>query len=195
MTRSFYLRLISLVGFLGNVLRIIGCFLPFTIWRDGLNRTTEGTYSLYFLWTSMVRVTISQTSSYSSSGMAHMLFFLQLVFILFTLLFPVAILIPLLTTLAGLFNRGLRLFLIPGLVFAWLGLLPLSLFAWMDLIAGSFCAPEAMSAADCGLVFAGPGLWLTFSGFLLSLASLIALALFSKEKRPRFIPRAHQNKE
>src|SRR5437763_1168422 len=161
MSRSSSLRLMSLAGILGSTLQIIGSFLPFTIWRDGLNQATSSADSL---WISMIHTII---------GYRYIdpLYCIEIAFIF---LFLLSILIPLRITLAGLFNKRQRSFLILGLVFALLGLLEVGTFAFFNFIFEGWCAPEAMSAADCDLIFPGLGLWLTLCGFLLLIGCFFA---------------------
>lgn len=190
MSRLSFLRLTSGLALIGGVLQIIGGFLPFTIVMDGLQRVTENSDTL---WVSLVHTIteihatdgrvggdIVQTSSF---------YYTQVFFIC---LFFLAILIPLLTALAGMFNRWRQSLLILGLVFALSGVLEISLLALLELLLNGWCGPEAMSAADCTLVRPGTGLALTVAGFLLSLGCFVAanvLSLKAGEKRSRFAAR------
>lgn len=78
-----------------------------------------------------------------------------------------------LIALAGLFDKQQRSFLILGQAFALLGLLEVGFFAFFSFALEGWCGPEAMSAADCVLIFPGMGLWLTLCGFLLTTVALL----------------------
>ena len=146
MSRLTYRRLMGLTGILGSVLQIIGSFLPLTIMRDGLNQTTLEANSLWMLLAQL------------SCGAGFFVFLL-------------AMLISLLTALAGLFNKKwLRFFLAPDLALTVLGWLGVGILAFSNFALNEFS--NGLSAYD-NLVFAGPGLWLTFSGFLLSMICAI----------------------
>ena len=150
MSRLTYRRLMGLAGILGSVLQIIGSFLPLTIMRDGLNQTTLEADSLWML---LVQIPY---------GAGFFVFLL-------------AMLISLLTALAGLFNKKwLRFFLGPDLALALLGCLGVGMLALFNVAMDEFSS--SLSAYDA-LVFAGPGLWLTFSGFLLSMICAIVFIM------------------
>jgi len=169
MSRSTFLRFMSLSGIFASILQIIGCFLPFTIWRDGLNQTTSSADSL---WMSMIHSITRPITPF--------MFFDAMQFVLICL-FPFSILIPLLISIDGLFGKQQRSFLRRGLVFALLGLLEVGIFAFFNFIFEGWCAPEAMSAADCDLIFPGMGFWLTSCGFLLLVGCFIVSNVLYRE--------------
>lgn len=168
MSRSSSLCFMSLPGTLASTLQIIGCFLPFTVWRDGLNQMTSSADSL---WTSMIHSITRPITPF--------MFFYVMQFVLIYL-FLFSILIPLLIS-DEIFNKQQRSFLILSLVFALLGLLEVGIFAFFNFIFEGWCAPEAMSAADCDLIFPGIGFWLTSCGFLLLVGCFIVSDMLYRE--------------
>lgn len=169
MTRSSSLRLTSGLAIISGILQIIGCFLPFVIMKDGFDRVTLSTDSLwvYILYVIAMR---GYTFSY--------------ILIPFICAFLLSMLIPLLTGFAGFVNRWRRGAITLSLLFAVFGLLEVCMYALLNFSFSGFCGPEAMSAADCTIVSAGPGLWLTSGGFLLSLGCFIVANTLYREPVP-----------
>lgn len=163
---SAYLRIASLLSIMSVILQIIGGFLPFTIAKDGFDRITLNADSLWF--SLMHTVTAVHTPTGQLGGafvQTDSTYYIQIAAIC---LFLLSILLPLLIALAGLFNKRWESLQVLGMTLALLGLLELSLLALLELALNGWCGPEAMSAADCTLVYAGSGLGLTFCGCLLS---------------------------
>lgn len=170
--KSAHLRILGLLGIVSGVLQIVGVFLPFTITKDGFNRITLNADSL---WLSVIHTVTEVHTPTGLSGrdfvQTDATYYTSICFIC---LFLLAILVPLLVALTELFNKWWQPLLILSLVCALLGFLELSLSALLEFALSGFCGPEAMSAADCMLVYGGPGLGFACCGFVLSIVCTIA---------------------
>ncbi len=162
MSRLSYQHLVSLMGLLGSALVIVGFFLPCRI-------TTLPTYpdAIDSFWTMLADTVTSESFrlDLSPTNLAIGSFLLT-------------ILIPLLTSLAGLFGKGKRVILILSLAFAILGLLEFlieSLFLFSHFVPNPPFAAQSTTAVALGE-------WLMLSGFLVSIGSSIAQNVLFKPR-------------
>ncbi|WP_201394442.1 hypothetical protein [Ktedonobacter sp. SOSP1-85] len=157
------LRLVSLIGLLGSALVIIGFFLPtrfVTVAFPPLPASSSADSYWSMLGDTVTGGTIHELSLEMEIGS-----------------FLLAILIPLLTSLAGLLGTGKRNILLLSLGFAILGFLEFLLFSALLL---SF---SRWGGRVTEIHTSGPGFWLMLIGFPLCIgSSIIAHHLLSKPR-------------
>ena len=165
MPRLSSLRLVSLIGLLGSALVITGFFLP-SRFVTVVFPPNPATFSADSYW-SMLNNTVTGGSTLDRSSAMGIGSFL------------LSILIPLLTSLAGLFGKGKRVLLLLSLGCALLGFLEFLLFSAL-LLSFSRWGDRVTETHT-----AGPGLWLMLSGFPLCIgSSIIAQYLLAKPRPP-----------
>ncbi|MBO0792708.1 MAG: hypothetical protein J2P36_17420 [Ktedonobacteraceae bacterium] len=156
MSRLFFRRRTSMMGVLAGMLIVAGGFLSLGV---QVNLTSpefsreQGSFWRWFweLFTMLINGQVAFNV-------------LNTIITLLVVLFILAVLVPLGTTLAALFGRRKRSLLILSLVLASLGCLEFLLFEWL-ILTFSFSPPSEIEG------IAGPGFWLILCGFLLCIGS------------------------
>lgn len=155
------LRRVHVIGLLGSALLISGLFLPWITTNFSEPSLLSVTQLFWLQVMSQVQVTF-RGFDWPSVVMSIGWYF-------FTLL---PILMGILVSLAGLFDKGKRVFFVLYLVFVIIGLLAFLLISYVDYCI-FYCGVTGLWALK-GTRILGPGFWLILSGYLVSLGVSIA---------------------
>lgn len=166
MPRVSALRLASLLGLLGSVLVISGFFLP-SRFVTVVSSPAPAMYAADSYW-SMLHDTVTGGNIHLVSWEMEIGSFL------------LAILIPLSTSLTGLFGTGKRIICLLSLGWSILGFLEFLIFSTLLLSIGWASHATVTHTA-------GPGFWLMLSGFPLCISSIIIAQYVLVKPRPTVI--------
>jgi hypothetical protein len=151
-------RRVHVIGLLGSALLISGLFLPWIITNFSEPFPQSDTRSLWSLLMSLVTVLGFDWSSAISVGFS------------FFMLLP--LLTGILTSLAGLFGKGKRVFFLLHLIVVIVGVFAFLVSSYI-VYCLFYCGATGPWALR-GTRAPGPGFWLILGGFLVSLGVSIA---------------------
>ncbi|HET8845446.1 MAG TPA: hypothetical protein VFN35_28495 [Ktedonobacteraceae bacterium] len=157
MSRSIFLRRLDFLSLVATILQITGCFLPFTSMYDWKQNNTHDNTSLI-------------TSFIVNINSKAPLYIINVLCIIFAL----AVLIPMIEVLVGLFHKRRLWFIILRTIFVLCGWVDVCLVGLGYFLKYATCKDEWDGPSPCNIVHIGPGLHLAFWAFAFSAICTIA---------------------